>query len=61
MNFPQTHLPYGGGNGVLVFQSGVPSLVLLAIGNNLVNVAVGCHKGREQEDEREHGDGIQSE
>lgn len=61
VQFVQSHLPYGGGNGVLVLESSVPALVFLAVGNDLVNVAVGCHKGRKQEEEREHVDGIQSE
>lgn len=61
VQFVQSHLPYGGGNGGLVLESSVPALVFLAVGNDLVDVAVGCHKGREKEEEREHVDGIRSE
>jgi hypothetical protein len=44
----------GGRNGVLVLESSVPALVFLAIGDDLVNVAVSCHKGRKKDEEGEH-------
>lgn len=42
-------------NGALVFQRRVPTLVLFAIGNDLVDMAVSCHKRREKNEEGEHG------
>jgi len=42
-------------DGGLVFQRSIPTLVGLAIGNDAVNVAMGCHEGREKNEEGEHG------
>lgn len=47
-----------GRNGVLVLESSVPALVFLAIGDDLVNVTVSCHKGRKKNEEGEHSDGV---
>lgn len=42
---------YGCGDGGLVFERGVPALVCDAVGDDFVDVAVGCDEGGEEEDE----------
>ena len=48
---------YGGGDGVLVLEGCIPALVLLAADEDTLDVAVGCHKGRNKEEEGKHGEG----
>jgi hypothetical protein len=45
---------YSRGDGSLVLERSVPTLVCHAIGDDFVDVTVGCHEGRKEENEGKH-------